>query len=50
MEWLVSTPSEINPMCPGCALLMKRLAEIEEVVAKQGAEIERLKAGKPPTS
>ncbi|MCP3916987.1 MAG: hypothetical protein GY711_15670 [bacterium] len=46
----MSTPSEINPMCPGCALLMKRLAEIEEVVAKQGAEIERLKAGKPPTS
>ncbi len=50
MDSGVSTPSEIDPSCPGCALLMKRLAKIEEVVAKQGAEIERLKARKPKTS
>jgi len=46
----VTTPSEIDPTCPGCVLLMKRLVEIEAVVAKQGAEIERLKARKPKTS
>jgi len=50
MDRTVSTPSEIDPSCPGCKLLMKRLAEIEKIVDKQGAEIERLRARKPKTS
>ena len=50
MEVVVSTSPEIDPSCPGCTYLLERLAEIEAVVAKQGAEIERLKARKPKSS
>lgn len=41
---------EIDPSCPGCANLLSRLTELERVIEKQGAEIERLKARNATTS
>ncbi len=50
MGWAVSIAPEINPECPGCALLMKRVAELQVIVEKLSAKVERLEARKPKTS
>jgi len=46
----VSSPPRIDPECHGCAEQATKLAELQAVVEKQGAELERLKARKPKTS
>lgn len=53
----VSEPTKVDPNCPSCAILREELAELREmikaqagVIAKLGAEVDRLKARKPKTS
>ena len=50
MAQVVSDVSQIDPECPGCVQLTERLSELQAIVEKLGAKIERLEARKPKTS